>query len=116
MSRSKGVTEMKGQTYTILAIVLVIIIAVFAVINVAPVEVNYIFTKVDSPLILVILFSVLMGGLITGAVGMLKIYKLQRNIKSLESQNSEMQALLKQKGLLSKVNLDKEKPSRKEKR
>ena len=85
---------MKGQSYVILAIILVIIIAVFAVINVSPVEVNYLFWKMESPLILVILFSVLMGGLITGAAGMVKIFRLQRDIRALKEENKQMKTVL----------------------
>lgn len=47
---------MNAQVYVILAIIFVIIIAVFAVINVDPVAVNYLFWTQESPLILVILF------------------------------------------------------------
>lgn len=74
---------MKGQTYVILAIILMIIIAIFAVINVDPVLVNYFFWTGESPLILVILFSVLMGGIITAAVGTVKMFKMQRELASL---------------------------------
>ena len=64
---------MKGQTYVILSIVFVIIIAVFSVLNIDQVEVNYLFWSGSSPLIFVILFSVLLGGVLTTAVGA-KIY------------------------------------------
>lgn len=72
---------MNGQVYVILAIIFVIIIAVFAVINVEPVAVDYLFWTADSPLILVILFSVLMGGLITAAVGAIRLYRAHHEIK-----------------------------------
>jgi len=39
--------RMKGQSYVILAIVFIIIIAVFAVTNVEAVEVNYLFWSVE---------------------------------------------------------------------
>lgn len=106
---------MRGQTYTILAIVLVIIIAVFAVINVSPVEVNYLFAQAESPLILVILFSVLMGGLITGSAGMIKIYRLQRDNKALQSENTEIKEVLKKHGLMNKVKKNKNQSSAKSK-
>ncbi|MDY0408561.1 lipopolysaccharide assembly LapA domain-containing protein [Virgibacillus soli] len=85
---------MKGQVYIITAIVLTILIAVFAVINVAPVEVNYFFWTTTSPLILVILFSVLMGGVITGAFGMIKVFQLNRQIKTLKKENNMLQQAL----------------------
>jgi len=107
---------MKGQTYTILAIVLVIIIAVFAVINVSPVEVNYLFAQAESPLILVILFSVLMGGLITGAAGMIKVFKLQRDIKTLQSDNKELKTILRENGLDNNIKVSNHKSSNKGKK
>ncbi|MDQ0254257.1 putative integral membrane protein [Evansella vedderi] len=72
---------MKGQWNLIIGIIIAIIIAVFAVINVEPVEVNYIFGQNEWPLVLIILGSVLMGGVIVGSVGMYKIYQLQQELK-----------------------------------
>lgn len=92
---------MRGQSYAILAIIFVIIIAVFAVINVEPVEVNYLFDTGQAPLILVILFSVLMGGIITAAVGLVKIIHLQREKKSLRHENNQMKETLKKHNLLN---------------
>src|SRR5699024_2427260 len=62
----------------------VIIVAVFAVTNVDAVEVNYLFWSAEAPLILIILFSVLMGGIITATEGALKMYQLQREKKTLK--------------------------------
>ncbi|UJL44941.1 DUF1049 domain-containing protein [Virgibacillus sp. NKC19-16] len=93
---------MRGQSYVILAIIFVIIIAVFAVTNVDPVEVNYLFWSGESPLILIILFSVLMGGIITAAVGMLKMFKLQREVKKLQMQNKNMRQTLQDNGIAEK--------------
>lgn len=77
---------MKGQTYLILAFIFTIIISVFAVLNVSVVEVNYLFWKGESPLIFVILFSVLLGGILTMAVGTGKYITLRRENKALEKQ------------------------------
>lgn len=90
---------MKGQTYVILAIIFVIIVSVFAVINVEAVEVNYLFWSGDSPLILIILFSVLMGGVITFAVGAKRMVHLQRQVKKLQSENDRMNKTLQKNGL-----------------
>lgn len=87
---------MKGQTYTILAIIFVIIVAIFAVLNIEPVEVNYIFWSGESPLIFVILFSVLMGGIITAAVGAIRIFSLQKELKKLKSENKRTRLLTEQ--------------------
>ncbi|AKG04227.1 hypothetical protein AAV35_005140 [Salimicrobium jeotgali] len=75
---------MKGQTYIILAIIFALLVAIFAVINVDPVQVDYLFGSGEAPLILVILISVLMGGIITASVGSLRYFRLKQNYRSLE--------------------------------
>lgn len=82
---------MKGQSYVILAIIFIIVIAVFAVTNVEAVEVNYLFWSAESPLILIVLFSVLIGGIITAAIGSLKIFHLQREKKALLREAQQLQ-------------------------
>lgn len=82
---------MKGQTHIILALIFALIVAVFAVINVDPVEVNYLFGTGQAPLVLVILVSVLMGGLITGAFGIFRLLKLQKQLRVLEKENTRLQ-------------------------
>lgn len=92
--------EMKGQTYVILGFIVLIIVAVFAVTNVETVKVNYLFWTGESPLILVILFSVLMGGLITAAVGSMRIIHLQRKNKLITTERDKFESLLKQHGII----------------
>src|SRR5699024_6340052 len=77
------VYDMKGQTYVIFSIIFVIIISVFAVLNIDEVEVNYLFWSGSSPLIFVILFSVLLGGILTIVVGSKKFITLKRENKQL---------------------------------
>ncbi len=95
----KGGEYVRGQTYVIFAIIFVIIVAVFAVTNVEAVEVNYLFWSAESPLILVILFSVLMGGLITATVGLIKMYRMQREMKRLEAENFNLMNRLEEEGI-----------------
>ncbi|KGX93513.1 hypothetical protein N781_10795 [Pontibacillus halophilus JSM 076056 = DSM 19796] len=83
---------MKGQTNFILALVFALLVAVFAVINVDAVEVNYLFGIGQAPLILVILVSVLMGGVIAGAVGAVRFYRLQREIRTLKQKLQEYES------------------------
>ncbi|MFZ4451899.1 LapA family protein [Salibacterium aidingense] len=75
---------MKGQTALICGLIAALIIAVFAVINVDGVEVNYLFGTAEWPLILVILGSVVMGAVITGSLGIIKVYRLQQELKHLK--------------------------------
>lgn len=90
---------MRGQTYVIVAIIFVILVAIFAVMNVSPVQVTYFFWQVESPLILVILFSVLMGGMITAAVGMVRMFKLQKEIKVIRRKNAALSQLVEDKNV-----------------
>ncbi|WP_208590320.1 LapA family protein [Gracilibacillus suaedae] len=83
---------MKGQTYIIFAVVFAVIIAIFAVINVDAVEVNYLFGTGHAPLILVILFSVLMGAIITAAVGVFRVIRLQKELKIARKELKELKA------------------------
>ncbi|MGY4690448.1 LapA family protein [Salibacterium sp. K-3] len=75
---------MKGQSALILGAAAALVIAVFAVMNVDGVEVNYMFGTAEWPLILIILGSVLMGAVITGSLGIIKVYRLQQEIKQLK--------------------------------
>ncbi|HHU19156.1 MAG TPA: DUF1049 domain-containing protein [Bacilli bacterium] len=81
---------MKSQIYIISALVFALIIAVFAVINVAPVEVNYLFVTTESPLILVILSSALFGSLMTGGFSIYQFIKLSKKMRALETENQNL--------------------------
>ncbi|MRX71388.1 DUF1049 domain-containing protein [Bacillus lacus] len=81
---------MKRQWSLLLAIAFTLLVAIFAVINVDPVEVDFLFGRAELPLILVILGSVLMGGLMVGSAGVFKMYNQQRNMKSLQQENSQL--------------------------
>ncbi|NIK11269.1 LapA family protein [Alkalibacillus almallahensis] len=72
---------MKQQTMIILSIIFTLIIAIFAVINVESVPVDFLFTQTEAPLILVILISVLLGALVVAGGSFAKIYQLQRQLK-----------------------------------
>jgi uncharacterized integral membrane protein len=80
---------MKRQWNLLLALIVVLIIAIFSVINVETVTVNYLFGKAKWPLILVIISSVISGALLVGLMGMMKIYQLQRALKKLKCENRD---------------------------
>ena len=81
---------MKFQWNLLIGLVFALMVAVFAVINVEPVRVNYLFGQSDWPLVLVILGSVLMGGIIIGLVGLFRVFILQRQVKILKSENQSL--------------------------
>jgi lipopolysaccharide assembly protein A len=80
----------KFQWTMLLGILFALLVAIFAVINVEPVSVNYVFGSSEWPLVLVILVSVLMGGIIIGSVGLVKIYSLQRKVKQLTKEKEKL--------------------------
>lgn len=87
---------MKNQTYVILALIFIIFISVFSVLNVNAVEVNYVFWKGKSPLVIVILISVLLGGILTTAFGAGKFIKLQRENKHLTNKVRHLEQAIEQ--------------------
>ncbi|WLR42229.1 lipopolysaccharide assembly protein LapA domain-containing protein [Bacillus carboniphilus] len=87
---------MKIQRTLLLAFIFALIVAIFAVVNVDAVEVNYVFGTAEWPLILVILGSVLMGGLIVGAVGIVRVFNLQRVVKQKEKEIMNLNAKIEE--------------------
>jgi lipopolysaccharide assembly protein A len=77
---------MKVQWIILAALLFALITGVFAVINVDPVLVDFLFVQTQTPLILVILASALLGGLMVGLFGIVRQYRMQRRIKTLEKQ------------------------------
>lgn len=84
---------MKAQTAFIVGVIAAILIAVFAVMNVESVPVNLLFTQAEWPLILIILFSVLLGAIVAGAMSVIRLHQQKLEIKrlraSLESERAE---------------------------
>ncbi len=74
------------QWFVILGIVFTVIVAVFAVVNVDDVAVNYVFGTAHWPLILVILGSVVMGGVIVGSALAVRIIHLSKELKKLRKE------------------------------
>ncbi|MBC1473656.1 DUF1049 domain-containing protein [Listeria grandensis] len=85
---------MKVQWQVIVGIILAIIIAIFAIVNVDSVQVNFLFAKVEWPLILVILGSVLVGGLIFFCMNIVRVNSMKKEIKTLESAKKELERSL----------------------
>lgn len=72
----------KWQWTVIVGIVFSVIVAVFSVVNVEKVSVNYVFGTAEWPLVLVILGSVCMGGIIVGSIMGMRIFQLQKDLRS----------------------------------
>lgn len=81
---------MKFQWSLILGLFFALLTAVFAVMNVDTVPVNFGFDMVSIPLILVILGCALIGGVVVGSYGIFRQYKLQKQIKGLNAELSKL--------------------------
>lgn len=86
--------ENKVQWQVIVGIILALIIAIFAVVNVDPVEVNFLFLQADWPLILIILGSVLCGCLIIFFLNISKSRNMKKKLKQLTAEKSELERQL----------------------
>ncbi len=87
---------MKNQAKLILGIIILIIITVFAIQNTKSVELDLIFTHFETPLVLIILFSVLLG-VIVGMIGAATNTSAKsREIKKLNRQVEKEKDLRKQ--------------------
>lgn len=84
---------MKKQSTTIFSIILLIIIAIFAITNTAPVEVNLLFTRFQSPLILLILACLLLGALIIYLFSLSNHLKQGKELKTLRSSKADPQEI-----------------------
>lgn len=82
----RKVKSVKMQWSLILSIVFAIIIAVFAILNIESVQVNYLFGKAHLPLILVILFTALLGAAISGFIAMFRSIRTNRQISDLKKE------------------------------
>lgn len=102
---------MKQQSWIVMSLVFALIIAVFAIINVETVEVDFLFMTTNAPLILVILLSVLMGALLIVGFSFSKIYQLQREVKALKNEKSEYEqaSLNKEEAVQNKTEANEEK-------
>ncbi|MBY9082496.1 LapA family protein [Paenibacillus sp. HN-1] len=85
---------MRNQWSIILGLLFALLVALFAVINVDPVQVNFGFSLISIPLILVILGCALIGAIIAGFYGIFRGYKQQRRIKALTAELTEAQGRL----------------------
>jgi len=92
--KRKEMCRMKYQWIAILGFIFAVIIAIFAVANVDPVPVNYIFGQARWPLILVILISALLGFLLSGTVAIIRTFALQRKVKALQKEIAVKESLI----------------------
>ena len=83
---------MKNQWKLVLSLILVLLVAILAVLNVDPVPVNLGFHVVELPLIILILGTLLVGVIITAVFSTFKLYQERREIQKLDNELSEIES------------------------
>lgn len=81
---------MKGQWGLLFAFIFALIVAIFAVINVDKVTVDYLFGTAQWPLVLVILASALLGALVVGGFGIFRVFRSRWEIRGLKRENVQL--------------------------
>ncbi|KUJ90781.1 MAG: Uncharacterized protein XD65_0434 [Caldanaerobacter subterraneus] len=91
------VNFVKGQYYTILALIFAIIVAIFAISNAGPVDISFLYWHYSISQALVILLSAAIGAIIVGTIGLfgqirysVTIRGLNNRIKELEKEKEEL--------------------------
>lgn len=85
---------MKNQWRIVITILLVIVVAVFAILNVESVPVSFGFTTVHWPLILILLVSILIGAVLMILFSTITVFQHNRAYKDLEQASQEQLAAL----------------------
>ncbi len=83
---------MRREWSLIIVLLFAIIVAVFAVINVDAVEVDYLFGTAQWPLVLVILGLALLGALTVGFAGSVRFLSMKKELRMLRRENQQMNA------------------------
>ncbi|MDI3529855.1 MAG: hypothetical protein PWQ23_1674 [Thermoanaerobacter sp.] len=97
MLLERKVNFVKGQYYTILALIFAIIVAIFAVFNAGTVDINFLYWHYSISQALVILLSAAIGAIIVGTIGFFgqirygaTIRGLNKRIEELEREKEEL--------------------------
>ena len=85
LQKHKGEFSMKRQSTTIASIVILIIIAIFALLNTATVVVNLFGAQVKMPLVLLIFICLLIGAIIIYLLSFSNHLKTNKQLKELQS-------------------------------
>lgn len=88
---------MKSQWTLIFGLIFAIIISIFAIVNMEKVPVDYVFGESYVPLVLVILFSALLGALISISFSAIKIFSSSRKVTALEKQLNQRDSIIVEK-------------------
>lgn len=82
--------EVIMQLYFVLSLIASILIIIFAITNAAAVPVRIFFVQYELSLALIIFISTAFGAIIASMLGLVKLFKLKRQIKKLNNENQEL--------------------------
>lgn len=82
---------MKRQWVFILGIVIILLIAILAVLNVDAVPVNFGFTRIELPLILLMIAMVLIGAFIVAIFSTVKNFQDKKTINQLKAEKHQIE-------------------------
>jgi uncharacterized integral membrane protein len=88
---------MKNQGRLISAIILILVVAIFALLNTQKVVLHLMFWQPVFPLVIILIVSVLLGALIAALLSTVSIYQLKKQVKELSKEHDELEEEIKAK-------------------
>ena len=76
---------MKNQFKLVIILIIVVIISLFAVINNANIPINFIFTKIELPLSIILALAILIGGLLSYLLSLTSMIQKSKEITTLKT-------------------------------
>ncbi|AYW48529.1 DUF1049 domain-containing protein [Tetragenococcus osmophilus] len=99
---------MKNQWRIILGLVLTLLIVLFAVMNNMDVPINFGFSQLSAPLVIIIIGSAFLGAIIIALVATSTIWQQKKEIKRLKKQLGELEQSIDQKVADKRKELERE--------
>ncbi|GAA3008842.1 LapA family protein [Tetragenococcus solitarius] len=99
---------MKNQWRIILGLVLTLLIVLFAVMNNMDVPINFGFSQLTAPLVIIIIGSAFLGAIVIALVATSTIWQQRKKIKKLKKQLGELEQSLDQKVADKRQELERE--------
>lgn len=99
---------MKNQWRIILGLVLTLMIVLFAVMNNMDVPINFGFSQLTAPLVIIIIGSAFLGAIVIALVATSTIWQQRKEIKKIKKQLGELEQSLDQKVADKRQELERE--------
>lgn len=99
---------MKNQWRIILGLVLTLLIVLFAVMNNMDVPINFGFSQLTAPLVIIIIGSAFLGAIVIALVATSTIWQQRKEIKKIKKQLGELEQSLDQKVADKRQELERE--------